>query len=42
MGVGQPLSTALAALGAEHSAAVVLEDGRATALVHRSRLDATG
>jgi len=42
VGVGQPLSTALAALGAEHSAAVVLEDGRATALVHRSRLDATG
>ncbi|QMU69487.1 pyridoxal-phosphate dependent enzyme [Streptacidiphilus sp. P02-A3a] len=38
VGVGQPLSDALAALGAAHSAAVVLVDGRAVSLVHRSRL----
>lgn len=40
VGVGQPLSAALAALGTEHHAAVVLADGRAVSLIHRSRLDA--
>ena len=38
VGIGQPLSAARAALGENHAAAVVLEDGRAVALVHRSQL----
>ena len=38
VGVGQPLSAARAALGPDHDAAVVLLDGRAIALVHRSQL----
>ena len=38
VGVGQPLSAARETLGTEHQAAVVLQDGRAVALVHRSQL----
>jgi cystathionine beta-synthase len=38
VGIGQPLSAARAALGPDHDAAVVLEDGRAVALVHRAQL----
>jgi cystathionine beta-synthase len=39
VGIGQPLSAALTALGADHQAAVVLENGRAVSLVHRSQLN---
>ena len=38
VGIGQPLSTALTALGTDHHAAVVLENGRAVSLIHRSQL----
>ncbi|TYC69541.1 hypothetical protein [Streptomyces sp. CB01881] len=38
VGIGQPLSVARASVGAGHDAALVLLDGRAVALVHRTEL----
>ena len=40
VGIGQSISSAYGALGAEHDAAVVLLDGRAVSLVHRAELRA--
>jgi cystathionine beta-synthase len=38
VGAGQSASDALHALGSDHGGAVVLKDGRAVALISRSRL----